>query len=109
MRSIGVHRGVAHQTFASQTAAHDSSVVMSRLMLGARVVDSPLSTQIQGYHLQKKTGSVDSSQRTHFLSAPSSLTRTDFGSVQTATVRSAIGRARAGGAVAPKKKGAKRS
>ena len=99
MRSIGVHRAAHHQTFASQTASHDNLMAISNLMYrsGANI------------HSKPKTGSLDSSQRTQLLRTPSSVGRTDFGGAQTTTVKDAITRARAGGSVAPKKKGAKRS
>lgn len=99
MRCIGVHRAAHHQTFASQSASHDNMMAMRNLMYrsGANLQTKP------------KTGSLDSSQRTQLLRTPFNVGRTDFGGVQTTTVRDAITRVRAGGCVAPKKKGAKRS
>lgn len=99
MRGIGVHRGAPHQTFASQTASHDNFMAMSNLMYraGANLNTKP------------KIGSLDSSQRTQILRTPSSVGRSDFGGAQLTTVRAAITRVRAGGCVAPKKKGVKRS
>jgi hypothetical protein len=90
MRSIGVHR-TAHQTFASQTASHDSMASLNNMMFRAG-------------SSKPKVGSLASSQRTQLLKTP--VTRTNFGGAQTTVVNSALHRVRSGGSVAPKKKSA---
>ncbi len=96
MRSIGVHRTTA-TTLASDTVAQTQDVATQREMARQHV----------RHNMVKKTGNLDSSQRTAIISSDlKSLSRTDFSNPDINTVKSALARVRNSGCVPPKKKGA---
>jgi hypothetical protein len=95
MRSIGVHR-TTHTTLASDTAAQNQDVATQREMARQKV----------RHNMVKKTGNLDSSQRTAIISSDlKSLARTDFSNPNQNTVKSALSRVRNSGCIPPKKKG----
>lgn len=96
MRSLGVFKTSGHATFASQTNDHGAPYSMTRLFAREHVVQNAGA----------KTGHLDSSQRTHLLTAPKTVARTQLSPATPADVKRAIARVRGSGCVAPKKKGA---
>jgi hypothetical protein len=96
MRSIGVHR-TTHTTLGSDTVSHNQAFSVQREMARQHVRNNMI----------KKTGNLDSSQRTAIVSSDlKSLLRTDYSNPNQNTVKSALARVRNSGCVPPKKKGA---
>lgn len=98
MRSIGVHRE-SITTLASSTNAHNQDFAVQREKARQHVRDN----------MVKKTGNLDSSQRTALISADlnkSTIERTAYALKDGNDVKAALSRVRNNGCIPPKKKNA---
>ena len=98
MRSVGVHRE-SITTLASSTNSHNQDFALQREKARQHVRDN----------MVKKTGNLDSSQRTALISADlnkSTIERTAYALKERNDVKAALSRVRNNGCIPPKKKNA---
>jgi hypothetical protein len=96
MRSIGMHRE-SISTLASSTNAHNQDFALQREKARQHIRNN----------MVKKTGNLDSSQRTAIISSDlnkSTIERTAYGMKDGNTVKAALSRVRNSGCIPPKKK-----